>query len=43
MGGDERGRENLIMTAKFFKLLIDKTEIDLFNFKKIDEENRGEA
>ncbi len=43
MGGDERGRENLIMTAKFFKRLIDKTEIDLFDFKKIDEENRGEA
>ena len=42
MGGDERGRENLIMTAKFFKRLISKTEIDLNNFRKVEEEKRGE-
>lgn len=42
MGGDERGRENLIMTAKFFKRLISKTEFELCNFKKVQEEERGE-
>ncbi|MBR3458106.1 MAG: ParB N-terminal domain-containing protein [Selenomonadaceae bacterium] len=38
INGDERGRENLIMTAKFLKRLISKTEIDLYNFKKFKEE-----
>ena len=37
INGDERGRENLIMTAKFLKRLISKTEIDLYNFKKDEE------
>ena len=43
INGDERGRENLIMTAKFLKRLISKTEIDLYNIKTVQEEERGEA